>query len=66
MAEERFVTDGATTHRPVTASDQTYDALNGSGANTRPAWVDAEPDPDAEAARFTGSSWFQTTAFATT
>ena len=60
MAEERFVTEGTTKHQPVTATDQDY----GPG-NTRPAWVDRLPDPDAEEARFTGSAWFQTTGYGT-
>jgi hypothetical protein len=55
--EERFVTEGATTHQPVTASDQGY-----GSTNTRPSWVNELPDPDSEAVRFTGSAWFHTTA----
>jgi hypothetical protein len=55
MAEERFVTEGTTSHQPLTASDQSY----GPG-NTRPAWVDAAPNPDTKAIRFTGSAWFET------
>jgi hypothetical protein len=51
MTEERFITEGTTPHPPLTASNQTY----GPG-NTRPAWIDEMPDPDKEAARFTGST----------
>jgi hypothetical protein len=57
--EELTTTTWTSPHRPLTASDQTY----GPG-NTRPAWADQLPDPDTEAARFTGSAWFQTTTYA--
>jgi hypothetical protein len=46
--EARYVTEGATGHRPVASSSDGY-----GPDNTRPSWVDQLPDPDTEVVRFT-------------